>query len=83
MLLIILCWLLYGLDQMLHTYTYMKTLFENYSKSVSYCDSCISLSHAAHLNPQFLLFRKVWAVYARTLALSLSIFFISTIWQVW
>ena len=60
---------------MLHTYTYIKTSFESYSKLVSYCDSCISLSHAAHSNRQFLLFRKVWAVYAHALVLSFIFFY--------
>ena len=60
--------------QILHTYAYIKILFENYPKFVSYFHSYNSLSHS---NRQLLLFRKVWAVYARALSLSLP-FFIST-----
>ena len=54
-----------------YTYAYIKILLENYPKLVFYFYIDISLSHVVHSNRQFLWFRKVWAIYARALGLTL------------
>ena len=59
---------------LLHTYAYIKFLFENYPKSTSYFHRYISLSHVVHSNRQLFLVRKVRADYARALSLKLPIF---------
>ena len=62
------------INQIQYTYAYITILFESYPKLASYFHSNSSLSHVVHSNRQLLLFRKVWAVYACALGLSLPIF---------
>ena len=62
------------INQILHTYTHIKILFENYPKLVSYFHSYISISHVVHSHRQLHLFIKVWTVYVHALGLSLPIF---------
>ena len=62
------------INDILYTYAYIEILFENYPKLFSYFHSYSSLSHVVYSNRLLLLFRKVWAVHARSLGLSLPIF---------
>ena len=56
------------INQILRIYAYINILLENHPKLVFYFHSYFSL------NRKLLLFKKVWAVYARALGLSLPVF---------
>ena len=53
------------INYILHTYAYIKILFENYPKLLSYFHSYSSLSHVVHSHQQLFLLGMVCAVYAQ------------------